>query len=97
MEIAVAKEAVLEDQIAEAPSVRQFLRPIRHSTEISLVAEVKKSSPSKGIIRADFEPVKIAQSYEAAGATYISVLTELQMDFGFATNNAECESSEWYQ
>ena len=74
----------LEAAIRDLPAARDFLsikRPvegaIRHpQSEIRLIAEVKKASPSKGLIRADFDPVEIAKTYEASGASAISVLTD---------------------
>ncbi len=79
-EIADAKRLrpaeILLDQLAAAPPVRDFLGALRAKTDIALIAEVKKASPSAGIIRADFEPVMIAQIYERHGAACLSVLTD---------------------
>ena len=66
----------LQAQLADAPPVRDFVAALRAKTDVALIAEVKKASPSAGIIRADFGPVAIAQTYERHGAACLSVLTD---------------------
>jgi indole-3-glycerol phosphate synthase len=55
---------------------RGFMQALTRSADISVIAEVKKASPSKGVISPDFKPVDIAASYERGGAEAISVLTD---------------------
>jgi len=66
----------LRSQIADAGETRRFREALSGGKSPRLIAEVKKASPSKGILREDFDPVKIAQIYEAGGAAALSVLTE---------------------
>jgi indole-3-glycerol phosphate synthase len=66
----------IKARAADAGPTRSFGKALSTGTRIHLIAEVKKASPSKGIIRDDFEPVKIARIYEESGASCLSVLTE---------------------
>lgn len=69
-------EDSLIKELTSAPPVRSFFNPLATPGPIKLIAEVKKASPSKGVIRADFDPVLIAREYAAHGATCLSVLTD---------------------
>jgi indole-3-glycerol phosphate synthase len=79
-EIEVAKAARPESQLRVVlegvPEPRDFLAALADKGPIKLIAEVKKASPSRGVIRADFDPVHVARIYQAHGATCISVLTD---------------------
>jgi indole-3-glycerol phosphate synthase len=79
-EIAAARERVpaadLERRLANAPPVRDFQRALQVPGEVQFIAEVKRASPSAGLIRADFDPVAIARTYAEHGAACISVLTD---------------------
>jgi indole-3-glycerol phosphate synthase len=70
----------LEGRIGEQSPARGFAAALQAraaETEPAVIAEVKKASPSKGVIRADFRPADIAASYQSGGATCLSVLTDI--------------------
>src|SRR5260221_13108531 len=70
-------EAALEEAAAgRSPSAERFLRALRDGPSPRVIAECKRRSPSRGILREDYRPAEHAQSYAAAGAAAISVLTE---------------------
>jgi indole-3-glycerol phosphate synthase len=70
---------LLSQRIAESPSTRGFIEAIDARLQIqqvAVIAEIKKASPSRGVLRANYYPAEIAESYERAGAACLSVLTD---------------------
>lgn len=91
IEVATAKAqkplAAVQAEASTASPVRDFVASIRAKIangQSAVIAEIKKASPSKGIIRADFKPAEIAKSYEQGGAACLSVLTDVEYFQGSA-------------
>lgn len=84
----------LKRQVEKAPASRDFVGALRQGkTSPALIAEVKKASPSKGVIREDFDPVAIARSYSEGGASCISVLTDAKFFQGSFENLAHVRNA----
>lgn len=91
----------LKDEVQTAPQARDFEHALKGPesvareprSSIRLIAEVKKASPSRGLIREDFDPVAIAKAYEEAGASAVSVLTDKKYFQGRMTYLREVRQS----
>src|SRR4051812_5545260 len=96
-EVAAARHRMpleeMEDQAATAPPVRDFRAALDAPGPIQLIAEVKKASPSARVIRADFDPIAIARTYQAHGAACLSVLTDVPFFQGHLSYLARIRAS----
>src|SRR5262245_30461836 len=96
-EVAAARRRLppeeLEVQAASAPPVRDFRAALAGPGPIQLIAEVKKASPSARVIRADFDPVAIARTYQEHGAACLSVLTDAPFFQGHLAHLARVRAS----
>ena len=90
-EIAAAKrrlpQAAIEARVRAAPPPRDFVAALRGKRP-AVIGEIKRASPSRGVLRADFDPAEIARSYEKCGAACMSVLTDVSFFQGAAEHLA---------
>ncbi len=89
-------ESMKRNQVDDAVSTRapvSFAEALSRSDQINIIAEIKRRSPSKGMLRENFDPSAIARSYERAGAAAISVLTEEDFFDGSLEHLAEARAS----
>lgn len=86
IEVRKSKEALsresLERGLRDAPETRDFYKALADGARVRIIAEIKKASPSKGVLRDDFDPVEIAAGYEKGGAAALSVLTDEKFFMG---------------
>ncbi len=79
LEVSIQKKPLerLQNEVSRLPKKKNlFFKAIKKPKKIAIIAEIKKRSPSRGILRKDFKPVEIARAYEAAGASALSILTD---------------------
>ena len=95
-EVAAAKAAIpppeVERRARAAPPPRPFVQALR-GRRPAVIAEVKRASPSRGVLRQDFEPAAIARSYEKGGAACLSVLTDREFFQGAGEHLAAARSA----
>jgi len=93
-EVAAAKKKItdIKARAAAAPPVRDFLAALR-AKQPAVIAEIKRASPSRGVLRADYDPAAIAKSYENAGAACMSVLTDMEFFQGAPEHLTQARSA----